>query len=75
MAEKITAEQLQELEEARYIDRNEFHQLLEEYAGITAEAYTGYSYYDSVGNYMGDSADSDVMDLLRAAYIEVEKEG
>lgn len=75
MAEKITAEQLQELEEAQSIDRKEFHQLLEEYAGITAEPYTGFSYYDSAGNYLGDASDCDIVDLLEAAYIEVEKEG
>ena len=75
MTEKITAEQLREIEDAVIFGTKEYHKRLEEYTGIKAMPYTGYSYYDSAGNYIGDSADSGVMDLLRAAYIEVEKEG
>lgn len=76
MAEKITVEQLEALEDAQFFGRNdEFHQMLEEYAGIKAKAYTGFSYYDSAGTYLGDSNYCDVMDLLKAAYIKVEQEG
>lgn len=75
MAEKINAEQLNEIEYEMLSDRYEAHKLLKEYAGIVAEPYTGFSYYDSAGNYLGDSSDCDVIDLLEAAYIEVEKEG
>ena len=74
MSRKVTAEQLQELEEAQSFDRNEYHDLLQEYAGIIAEPYTGFSYYDSAGNYLGDSSDCDTMELLKSAYIEVEQE-
>ena len=62
MIERITAEQLQELEEAQSFDRNEYHKLLKEYAGIIAEPYTGFSYYDSAGNYLGDSSGCDTCD-------------
>lgn len=70
MAEKITKEQLEEL---RYVtDFREYLDLLKEYTGIEAVPYTAYSFYDNVGNYIGDSGYSDTMDLLEAAYIEVE---
>lgn len=75
MSGKITAEQLQELEDARWIDLYEYHKLLEEYTGIVAEQYRAYSYYDIAGNYLGDSSYCGVMDLLESAYIEVEQEG
>lgn len=71
MNDSITKEQLEELEYAKVLDRNEFHKLLEEYAGITAESYIAFSYYDDCGNYLGDSNDCDVADLLKAAYVEV----
>lgn len=72
MNDKITREQLEELEYEGSIDITEYHRLLKAYAGIEAKSYTGFSYYDAAGNYVGDSADSSTMDLLRAAYIEVE---
>lgn len=75
MAEKITADQLEELDEAQWSDRSEYHKLLKEYAGIIAKPYTAFSFYDCDGNYLGDSFNCDTMDLLKAAYIEVEQEG
>ena len=55
-----------------YGDRENFHKLLEELTGIEAQPYTGYLYYDSAGNYLGDSDDISVRDLLNNAYIEIE---
>lgn len=74
MTKKITLEQFQELEEVRHYDKYEYHRLLAEYADIAATPYTGFAYYDSAGNYLGDSSDCDLVDLLDAAYIEVETE-
>ena len=71
MAECITKEQYEDIENARYFDRDEYHKLLKEYAGIIAKPYTAFSYYDSAGNYIGDSENSDTMDLLKMAYVEV----
>lgn len=67
---KITREQLEEIELAD--DLKERHKLLEKYTGIIAMPYTGYSYYDNAGNYLGNSEVDDVMDLLQSAYIKVE---
>lgn len=71
MVDVITKEQLEEIEYARLTDRDEYHQLLKEYAGIIAEPYTAFSYYDEFGNYLGDSDNSSTYDLLEAAYVEV----
>lgn len=71
MAEYITKEQYVDIEDARFFDRDEYHKLLEEYAGIIAKPYTAFSYYDSAGNYIGDSENSDAMGLLKLAHVEV----
>ena len=70
MAEYITKQQLQELEDSTAYGMNEFHRLLEEYTGIEARPYTAYQYFDNCGNYIGDSSDSELYDLLEAAYVE-----
>ena len=71
MVNKITREQFEELSDASY-DVREYHKLLEQYTGIEANAYTAFSYFDSAGNYVGNSCDSSLWDLLRAAYVEVD---
>ena len=75
MANTITKDQLERLSEAEMFDRDEYHKLLEKYTGIVAKPYTGYSYYDDAGNYLGDSDCDDVRDLLKSAYIEVADNG
>lgn len=70
----ITQEQYEKLREAQSFDRSEFHQLLNKHCGIEARPYTGFSYYDEAGNYLGDSDDCDVKSLLDNAYISIEKE-
>lgn len=72
MADKITREQLDDLEYAATCDLDEYHRLLAEYANIEAVRYTGFSYYDAAGNYLGDRFNSSTLDLLEAAYVEVE---
>ena len=69
--ENITRKQYEELCEASSMDREEFHQLLSEYCGIEARPYTGFSFYDEAGNYIGDSNDHDVRELLDNAYVSV----
>ena len=73
MANKISKSQYEELCESKFWDSTEdFHKILEEMTGITAKQYMGYSYYDSNGNYIGDSNDVFVRDLLNSAYIEID---
>ena len=76
MADKITKAQFEQLEEAQsLLSIKEYHEMLEELTGIEARPYTGYAYYDSAGNYVGDSADCDLGDLLKLAYVEVTPDG
>ena len=65
----ITKQQFEELENA-CIDgrREEFHRLLEKYTDIVARPYL---YVDCAENYVGDSENFDLRDLLINAYIEV----
>ena len=71
----ITAEQLEELREAESISRLDFNGLLEDYTDIKAKPYTAFYYEDGAGNWVGDSADDEVGDILRRAYIKVRKDG
>ena len=72
---KITKEQYEELCESKCWDTTEeFHNLLEDLTGIEAKRYTGYQYFDSAGNFIGDSNEVCVRDLLDNAYIEIEGE-
>ena len=74
MVNKINKEQYNALCESKFWDGKEnFHDLLEEITGIVAKRYTGYQYFDSAGNYIGDSNDVSVRDLLNNAYIEIEE--
>ncbi len=72
MVNFITKEQLEELEEIQSINRSDFNELLEEYTEIEARPYTAYQYYDSAGNFVGDSDNNDVREILKNAYIKTE---
>lgn len=74
MVEFITKQQMEELENVAAYGADEFHSLLKEYTGIEARPYRAYQYFDSCGNYIGDSNDSGLFDLLEAAYIKMEGE-
>ena len=70
---KITKDEYEALCDTKSCgSREDFHKLLEELTGIEAQKYTAYQYYDSAGNYLGDSNDNSVRDLLNSAYIEIE---
>ena len=75
MADFITKAQYEELEDSYDSGYTaEFHKLLEKYTGIVARPYTAYSYYSAERDYIGDSDETDLDDLLRAAYVEVRDE-
>lgn len=76
MSNTITREQFEELCVSKsWEDYDDFHNMLKQITGITAKQYVGYSYYDEAGNYIGDSNDSTVRDLLDNAYIKVVGKG
>lgn len=71
---EITKEQLEELEEVRSIGcLSDFNDLLEAYTGIKATPYTAYQYFDSDGNYVGDTDNYTVKEILKSAYIKVKR--
>ena len=72
MADFITKAQHEELEDIYDSGYTaEFHKLLEEYTGVEARPYTAYSYYSAERDYVGDSNENDLDELLQAAYVEV----
>ena len=76
MSRTITREQLEEIEDALFcLDRKGAYELLKKYTGIEARPYTAWAFYDEVDNYVGDSDDDTIQDLLDSAYITVVDEG
>lgn len=76
MVNAITREQLDEIEEAYFCeDRETAYGLLKEYTGIEAKPYTAWDFYDTAGNYLGDSVNYSFRDLLENAYIDVIEKG
>lgn len=76
MAKTITKEQLEEIEDAiRCFDRGAAYALLKKYTGIEARPYTAFVFYDEADNWIGDSDNYTIRDLLDEAYITVVEEG
>lgn len=69
---KITAKQYDELREAYETDDQLFVEKLEEYTDITRRSYTAYDYFCG-GDYVGNSENDDLIDILRNAYVEIEE--
>ena len=70
----ITKSQYEAIKDSVFYGLENFMATLELYTDIVAKPYTAYSYFDYDGNYLGDSGDVDLDDLLKAAYIEVVRE-
>lgn len=72
MADTITYQQFKELKEAyECLDDQQFIEKLKEYTGITRKPATYYNYYDADGDYLGNSDDYDLIDILGNAFIEI----
>ena len=75
MVDKITRSQYEDIEDAfSYGTIGEFHRMLEKHTGISAIPYTAYKYFNG-DDYIGDSEDFDLLNLLKNAYIEVVEDG
>lgn len=75
MTKYITEAQQEKLELAVLLDDEEYRKLLREYMGIEARAYTAYNYYDENGDFIGNSEDYDLDQLMEAAGVEVRDDG
>lgn len=73
MPKYITKAQREELEDADF-GIGDLHELLQKYAGIKAEPYTAYMYYDEIGNFLACDDDTDIDSLLEMACVEVRDE-
>ena len=73
MVDKITKDQYEELldagEELNWNQSNAIKTF--EGFGIEVKPYTGYQFYDAVGNFLGDDNYDSIDDILRKAEIEV----
>ena len=75
MAKYVTKAQQENLELAELLDDEEYRKLLSEYMGIEARAYTAYNYYDENGDFIGNSEDYDLGQLMEAAGVEERNDG
>lgn len=74
MIKYITKAQREELEEASFLGVHEAHDLLKKYAGIEAQPYIAYLYFDEDGDFLACSDETDIDDLPEKAYVEVRDE-
>lgn len=73
MVDKISKDQYHDLcQSSMWDSMDSFNKLLEQMTGITAKRYVGYQYFDSSGNYIGDSDNFTIRDLLSNAFIKIE---
>lgn len=75
MAKFISKSQMEELEDARTFGIEGANKLLKKYAGIQARAYTAYNYYDENDNFLANSDETDIYELLEMAGVEVRHGG
>ena len=76
MAKFITKSQMVELEgTCLAFGIAEANGLLKKYAGIEARPYTAYNYYDEDDNFLANSDETDIDDLLGKAGVEVRHGG
>ncbi|MBQ6852392.1 MAG: hypothetical protein IJO04_05120 [Oscillospiraceae bacterium] len=68
---KITQEKMDELNYCLVSRKDKFPALLEEYTGITAKPYTAFQYFDYHENYICDSGDCSLEELMEEEEIEV----
>ena len=66
---------MEELEDACTFGIEGANKLLKKYAGIQALAYTAYNYYDENDNFLANSDETDLDDLLGKANVEVRHGG
>ena len=71
MADYITKKQKAAIEDAAWLGDDVYRERPHEYTGIKAKPYVSYQYYDKNGDYVGDSNNDSLDDILEAAQVEV----
>lgn len=75
MAKFISKSQMEALKDACTLGIEGANKLLKKYAGIQARAYTAYNYYDEYDNFLANSDETDIYELLEMAGVEVRHGG
>ncbi len=71
MLNKITQNQMDELKYCLVSRKERFPALLEEYTGIIAKPYIAFQYFSPADNYISDSDNCSLEDLMEEVEIEV----
>ena len=72
MGKSITREQFEEIKDAiSFHDRETAYSLLNEYTGIEVRPYTAWAFYDCFDNWLGDSDNYSIRDILKNADIDI----
>ncbi len=71
MANKITQAKMDELNYCLVSRKDKFPALLEEYTGIIAKPYIAFQYFDQHEDYICDSGDCSLEDLMEENEIKV----
>lgn len=72
---KLTRQEANDLSEVFTWDEDSFPEILEEYTGLQAKPARMFLVYDSAGDYVGNTHNDTIGDILRKAGIEVTEDG
>lgn len=71
MPDIITQDEFEYLNDLYHSDIKKFNEVIMSMLDIESKSATIYDYYDYYGNYLGNTNDSSLHDILSAAYIKV----
>ena len=71
MPNVITQDEFEYLNDLYHSDIKKFNEVIMSMLDIESKSVTIYDYYDYYGNYLGNTNDSSLHDILSSAYIKV----
>ena len=72
---KLTSQEADDLSEVLTWDEESFPEILEEYTGLQAKPARMFLVFDQAGDYVGNTHNDMISDILRRAGIEVTEDG
>ena len=72
---KLTSQEADDLSEVLIWDEDSFPEILVEYTGLQAKPARMFLVFDQAGDYVGNTHNDTVYDILRKAGIEVTEDG
>ena len=73
--DKLTRQEADDLSEVLTWDEDNFPETLEEYTGLQAKPARMFLVFDQAGDYVGNTHNETIYDILRRAGIEVVEDG